>query len=355
MKSISLKDLIVTGLLLAVIFLFFYGLDGAIVPLTFSWFLAYAAIPIVKRIENRGLSRSQSSFLVLSATLIIFLMMALLIIPPLLSELQAAIKEVPRNISIVLEKLDAFFSNYGFHVPYEKESLIDFAGHYTDKVSASMLNSVGGFLKSSIVNAASIIVIFLNFFLVPIFFIYVVNDYERLIDSIESLVPVSWRPKLDHYLQEANVILSGYIRGQLLVCCILGVLYSLGLFIVGVKFALILGFFTGFLNIIPYVGFSFGLTAALITALANFEGFGPLIGIGVVYGIVQMLESFVITPRIVGNSVGLSPFEAILALIILGNLLGFVGLFLAIPVGALTKMLLCHLFEEYKQTSFYKM
>jgi predicted PurR-regulated permease PerM len=353
-KNISIKDMLTVALLLFVIVIFFYGLGSTFVPLTFAWFLAYAAIPLVQRIERRGINRLQASLIVLALVFVGFILLGLLIIPPLFSDLHAAILELPRNVSVSLEKLDAFFSNYGFHVPYNKQTLIDFASQYSEKISGNLIKSVGAVLTSSLVNAASIIVIWLNVFLVPIFFVYVINDYEKLIDNIESLVPLSWRPRLDQFIVEANQVLSGYIRGQLLVCAVLGLLYSVGLLIVGVKFAFILGFITGFLSIIPYVGFSFGLASALVTALADFDGLSPLVGILIVYGFVQMLESFIITPRIVGNKVGLSSFEAILALIVFGNLLGFIGLFLAIPVGAITKLLIRNLLNEYKNTTFYK-
>jgi predicted PurR-regulated permease PerM len=190
--------------------------------------------------------------------------------------------------------------------------------------------------------------------MIPIFFAYVVNDAEGLIEKIEHLVPPSRRPTIHAFFSEVDRVLSGYIRGQLLVCLILSALYTTGLLLVGIKFAVIIGVMTGFLSIIPYVGFGFGFAAAFITALANFEGSGALIGIACAYGIVQVLESFVVTPRIVGDKVGLTPFEAILALIVLGNLLGFVGLFLAIPTAAITKILLGYLLAEYKKTAFYK-
>lgn len=353
-KNISLKDSFIVFLLVSVIFIFLYGLGSAFVPLTIAWFLAYAAIPLVKKIEKRGLNRSQASLVVLAIVFVGICLLGLLIIPPLFSDLHEAVLELPKNVSVALVKLDTFFSNYGYHVPYNKQTLIDFASQYSEKISGNLITSVGEILKNSLVNAASVIVIWLNVFLVPLFFVYVINDYERLIRSIESLVPMSWRSQLDAFISETNVILSGYIRGQLLVCAILAVLYSIALLIVGVKFAVIIGVMTGFLSIIPYVGFSFGLGAALITALANFDGISPLVGVLISYSLVQVLESFVITPRIVGNSVGLSSFEAIIALIVFGNLLGFIGLFLAIPVGAIAKLLLKNLLAEYKNTAFYK-
>ena len=132
-------------------------------------------------------------------------------------------------------------------------------------------------------------------------------------------------------------------------------IYSVGLLIVGLKFGLLIGCLTGLFTFIPYVGFSLGLVAAVITALANLsEGSGQLMGVAIVYSIGQILESYVVTPRIVGNKVGLSPFEAILALIVFGNLLGFVGLFLAIPAGGIVKVVLRNLLHHYKNTHFYK-
>jgi predicted PurR-regulated permease PerM len=278
----------------------------------------------------------------------------LLIIPPLFADLRDAALDVPKNTSIALEKLDTMMSAYGIHVPYDRQSLIDFAGAYSEKISDNVLKSAGSFLSNSLVNAASVIVILLNLFMIPIFFAYVVNDAERLVEKIENLVPPSKRPSLHAFMSECDRVLSGYIRGQLLVCVILSVLYTAGLLIVGIKFAVIIGVMTGFLSIIPYVGFGFGFAAAFVTALANFEGVGALVGIAIAYGLVQLLESFVVTPRIVGDKVGLTPFEAILALIVLGNLFGFIGLFLAIPTGAVTKILFRNLLAEYKKTTFYK-
>ncbi len=353
-KSLSIKDSLILCALLATLVLFFYGLGSAFVPITFAWFLAYAALPIVKKMERRGIARSPASIIVLGCVFFLLTVLSLLILPPLVSDLQGAISDIPNNVSAVLIKLDTFFSGYGFHVPYNRQTLIDFSSQYSEKISSNVLKFGGEVLKNSVVNAASVILIWLNLFLVPVFFVYVINDYEKLIDSFEDLVPLSWRPKLDELIEEANQILSGYIRGQLLVCGILAVLYSLGLLLVGVKFAIIIGCLTGFLSVIPYVGFSIGLAAALITALANFDGFAPLAWIGIVYGLIQVLESFYITPRIVGNKVGLTSFEAIIALIVFGNLFGFAGLFVAIPAGALTKLLFIHFLVEYKKTGFYR-
>lgn len=354
MKTIPVKEIIILGIMAAIFALFMYGLGSALIPLMFSLLLAYASLPLVKKIERKGLTRFQSTAVVLTLVTFIIITLLFLIIPPLFSDLREAALALPGNMSVALVKLDAVLSEYGIHVPYDRQSLIDFAGAYSEKISENALRSAGGFISNSLVNAASFIVILLNIFLVPVFFAYVVNDSEQLVKKVEHMVPPSKRPTVHSFLKEIDGVLSGYIRGQLLVCLILSVLYTAVLLIVGIKFAVVIGVMTGFLSIIPYVGYAFGFAAALITALANFEGGGAFVGIAIGYSIVQFFESFFITPKIVGDKVGLTPFEAILALIVLGNLLGFIGLFLAIPVGAVTKILFRHLLAEYKNTSFYK-
>jgi len=354
MKKMTFKDFSIMAVLIGIFVIFIFGLGQALVPLTVSWIFAYASLPLVKKIEKKGATRLQATLLVLAGVSLFALIVLLLIIPPLISDLREAILEVPKNVSVALEKLDGILSEYDMHVPYDRESLISFASEYSTKISEGFVKSVGSYVTSWLHNAGSIIVALLNVLLIPVFFVYVLTDYERLIAKFELLVPPSWRMSLDSFLKECDRILSGFIRGQLLVCSILAVLYTVALLISGVKFAVIIGIMTGVFSFIPYVGFSFGFAAAFITALANAQGTGTLVAIVISYGIVQAIESFFITPKIVGDKVGLTPFEAILALIVLGNLLGFIGLFLAIPVGAITKLLMRYLMAEYKKTSFYK-
>lgn len=354
LKKMTAKEVLILFAMSAILVLFFYGLDGALAPLAFSWFLAYASLPLVKKMEGLGLTRAHATTVVLCTVLIGLCVFFLIIIPPLFSELHDAVVAAPKNLTAALERLESILSQYDVHIPYNRQTLIDFANHYSDKISGTLLKSIGSFLSASFINAASLIVLLLNIFLIPIFFIFVLNDYEQILSMVESFVPPAFRPQVQQIVDECDVILSGFIRGQLLVCGLLAGLYGLGLLIVGLKFGLIIGLLTGCLAFIPYVGFSFGLSVAIITALANFEGYGTLIGVGIVYAVVQTLESFVITPRIVGNKVGLSPFEAILALIVMGNVFGFMGLLLAIPAGAILKNIFKRILTEYKQTSFYK-
>jgi predicted PurR-regulated permease PerM len=355
MTKTWIKESLIIAFLLITGALFVAGLDSALVPLLISTFLAYASLPLVRFLESKGFSRYGSTALVLFTVVFTILLALILGLPPLFQDLREAIVNLPDHLSSALEKINNFLSEYGIQVPYNKDSLINFTNSYFNKISTEVFQTTGNFIKTSLISATSVVVIVLNVFLVPIFFIYVLNDCEIMLAHIKGLVPIAWQPSFKAFLAECDQILSGFIRGQLLVCAILAAVYSIGLLIVGLKFGLLIGCLTGLFTFIPYVGFGFGLTAAVVTALAQLsDGPGALIGVAIVYSIGQVLETYVVTPRIVGNKVGLSAFEAILALIVFGNLLGFVGLFLAIPVGAIVKVLLRNLLRHYKRTHFYK-
>ncbi|MCB9072566.1 MAG: AI-2E family transporter [Bdellovibrionaceae bacterium] len=338
MSKLKTKEILIPLLIAIIICLFFYGLGSALLPLIFSSLGAYACLPVVKKLEARGLSRNQAALLVMILVFLVVTLLLLLALPPLIDEFRQAMAAAPNTLSSALAKLNTLLSSYGVYVPYDGDSLKNFVAEYSEKISGEMVASLATFIKKSLANVSSAIVVLLSFVMIPVFFFYETKDYEKIRSFLLNIVPHSWRPHINEFLENVDIILSGYVRGQFLVCIILSLLYTCALFIAGVPFALIIGIMTGFLSIIPYLGFSLGFSLAFLSALASFEGMGPIIGLCLGYGIVQFLESFIITPRIVGDKVGLTPFEAILALIIVGNLLGFVGLFLGIPIGAVIKI-----------------
>ena len=171
---------------------------------------------------------------------------------------------------------------------------------------------------------------------------------------MKSFVPKSFLPKLTHYLNLGNVVLSGYIRGQLMVALALSVLYATGLSMVGLKFGVLIGLLSGLISIIPYAGFSIGFVTAIVMGLAHYSGMGQIAGIITVFVVVQALEGILITPKLVGDKVGLSAFATILVLIIGGNLFGLMGMLMAIPFAAIIKSILKELKREYQQLDFYQ-
>lgn len=354
MENWKAKEILPVAAVIGLIGLFFYGMGSALLPLILSFVFAYASFPLVKRLEARGLGRSQATLIVLGGITIIVLLLLLILLPPLIDELQAAIMAAPESLSVTLNRIDDVLSHYGVHVPYDRASLQQFIAEYSQKISSDVVTTGVTFVRSSLANFASLLVFLLSFAMVPVFFFYVIADSDKIHKFVYNIIPEGWQESTEEFLERADKILSGYVRGQLLVCAILSVLYTVALLIVNVKFALIIGVATGVLSVIPYIGYSMGFAMAIFSVIANHDSWGQLFALVVAYSLVQFLESFIITPRIVGNEVGLTPFEAILALIIIGNLFGFLGLFFAIPIGGIVKLLIRRLMISYKRTDFYR-
>jgi Predicted permease len=256
-------------------------------------------------------------------------------------------KELPKNTSVAIDKIEEISKKLGIKIDFSRNNVQRYIKNNINKVSGSLLKGISKGVIGTFTSIVNWLIAILNLFLIPVFFFYVINDFEQIINEIKSYIPDFILPKLTHYIHLINDVLHGYIRGQLMVALILAGLYATGLSIVGLKFGILIGIISGLISVIPYAGFTLGFLAAIVTGLANNTGLGPIFGIVTVFTIVQLLEGFVITPKLVGNKVGLSSFATMLALIIGGNLLGLFGMLIAIPAAAILKSIVIDLKEEF--------
>ncbi len=340
--------------LLSIVFIVLWGLGAALVPLLFSFALAYLVFPLIKRFEDKGLNRTYSVPIVFSFFVIIGLLILALVIPGLINDGKAFLKELPQNLTVAVQKIEKLASSAGYQVDLSRDSIVDYIKLHASDLSSGVLKSLTNGLKISFVEVSKWLLTILNLFLIPLFFFYVINDYEKISKEISSFIPSYIKPKLKHYLDLTNIVLSGYIRGQLMVALALSILYAIGLSIIGLKFGLLIGILSGLISIIPYAGFSIGFISAIVVGLANNSSTSQFLGIIIVFFIVQMMEGFIITPKLVGNKVGLSAFLTMLALIIGGNLFGIIGMLIAIPLAAIIKSILLELKREYLELDFHK-
>jgi predicted PurR-regulated permease PerM len=183
---------------------------------------------------------------------------------------------------------------------------------------------------------------------------YLLVDWDVLVRRLDELIPRRWQAQAHALLSEVDRVLGEFLRGQLLVMLVLAAYYALALTLAGVEFALPLGVITGLLIFIPYVGFSLGLVLALLSALLQESGLAPLIAVAVIYGGGQLIESFVLTPWLVGDRIGLHPVAVIFALLAFGQLFGFVGLLLALPAAACVLVGLRALRRRYLASDLYQ-
>jgi predicted PurR-regulated permease PerM len=190
-------------------------------------------------------------------------------------------------------------------------------------------------------------------FLVPVVLFYLLLDFHVIRDHLEELIPRRWHAQTLSFLAETDGLLSQFLRGQLTVMLALAVYYSVGLTLTGSPTALPIGILTGLLCFIPYVGYALGLTLALLAAILQFESWYGLIAVGVVYGLGQVVESFFLTPRLVGERIGLHPLAVIFALLAFGQIFGFFGVLLALPASAVLLVGLKRLRATYLASEFY--
>jgi predicted PurR-regulated permease PerM len=319
-----------------------------------SFGLAYLLFPIIKKIEKLGIKRHYTvSAVFLLVSLFVFLIL-LIFVPDLLTDAKTFLKELPENSTKLLDRFEQIAADYGYQIDFSKEGLKAFVMEHTSDISGDLLKNISITIKDIFTNTLHWLLAILNLFLIPLFFFYVINDFEKLSRGLKSFIPPIFLPKFNHYLSLGNDVLSGYIRGQLLVAAILSLLYGIGLSIIGLRFGFLIGFITGLISIIPYAGFTLGFLTSLMIGFAYYDGLHTIVGIIIVFGIVQTLESTVITPRLVGNKVGLSAFATMLALIVGGNLFGLVGMLIAIPLTAVLKTILIDLKKEYHKLDVFK-
>lgn len=304
--------------------------------------------------EARGLKRSYSVIGVFVLFAVFAISVLTLIVPVLIEDVKIFFNELPKSTNQALGNLKVFLGYVGYEVDFSSQGIKEILNDFATSISGDFVKSISQIIKNAFANFFSALLVVLNLFLIPVFFYFLINDFELISSKSSEFLPLSWRPKIRHYVYQGNIVLSGYIRGQLSVALILAVLYAFGFSIAGVRFGLLIGLSTGLLSIIPFVGSLLGFATAMTISLANFSGFANLAGVLFVFVAVQALEGILITPKLVGNKVGLGVLPTMLAIIIGGNLFGFFGMIIAIPTAAILKLIFTDLHEEYKSLTFYK-
>jgi len=238
----------------------------------------------------------------------------------------------------------------GINVKLDGAGLRELLSQQMAGVSDSTWSSL---LASARVGGSALLGWLATLILIPVVLFYLLLDWHRLLERIAGAVPRRWLAGTVSMAQEVNVLLAQYLRGQMLVMLVLSVYYSSALAIAGFEVALPVGILTGLLVFIPYLGFGLGLALALIAAVLQFSDWSGVISVAFIYGVGQVIEGFFLTPRLVGERIGLNPLAVIFALLAFGQLFGFVGVLLALPASAILMVAFRHLRHHYLRSSFY--
>ncbi|MEM5527537.1 AI-2E family transporter [Gammaproteobacteria bacterium AS21] len=337
--------LVVLGYLLAL-------LGPILSPFLIAALLAYLADPVSDKLEEFGLSRTNAVIVVFSFIIIVFLLALLLLLPKLTHQIVILLKQIPIAIALIEQKVLPFLQaklgldTSGFNLGFI-ESLIKDNARQTG-------NLVNNILKGVASSGLAIAAWLANLVLIPVVLFYLLRDWDILIAKIHQLLPRQLESKIVTLARDCDEVLGAFIKGQLMVMLALGIIYSLGLWMVGLDLALIVGMLAGAASIVPYMGFFVGIIAAVIAAMVQFNDGTVLIWVGLVFMIGQALEGMVLTPLMVGDKIGLHPVAVIFAIMAGGQLFGFIGILIALPVAAIVMVFLRHLHAGYKQSSFYE-
>ena len=345
----KIRDKIILWLLaLSSICLFFYSISSVILPFIVATIIAYFLDPLADKLEKGQMSRSYASSAILAIFLLIFVILGLFIIPLLYSQLLNLIAALPNYFDTIIKdfypKIFGFLINSGFKV--EPDFYNYFSGDNINKVFNISGDIVGNIFKSGIV----IINLFSLIFITPILVFYMLRDWDIFVAKIDKYIPSKNGNDIRKIFKEIDQTLSGYVHGQFNVCIILGLFYGIGLTFTGLNFGFLIGFLTGFLSFIPYVGMLMGVAIAIIVGL--FQWGVDLVNIGwvaAIFIIGQLIESNFLTPKMVGEKVGLHPVWIIFGLFVFGVLFGFVGILFAMPATAICGVIIKHIASNYQK------
>ena len=307
-------------------------LAPVLTPFIVGAVLAYALHPAVERLAGRRVPRLVAVVLVEIVFIVVLLAVLLLIVPMLAKDLPLLRAQLPTLADRLNDTVTPWLAQWGINVSLDIAGIKAFVLKYLD---ANAEDWFGAALSSAKIGGSILLALIGNAILVPVVLFYLLLDWPNLVERVGSFVPPRLRDQVDGFLQECDEMLGQYLRGQLLVMITMAAFYSIGLALFGFDLALPVGVFTGLAMFIPYVGFGLGLILAVIAALMQFAGWYGIVAVAVVFGIGQVVESMYLTPRLVGERIGMNPLMVIFALLAFGHLFGFAGVLVALPLSAL--------------------
>ena len=353
MSSTKTKFYISPYMWFFIFFVFFYllyVLRSVLMPFVAGILVAYLLDPMVDRLEKLKLSRT-------TATLIVCFLAVLIIVPALVllggmieNQVSLLIQATPKYLSLIMEKVRPTIENLNERFPDIKSANLE------ELIKNNIGNSmrfIGKVLKTLLSNGFALINLLSLLLIMPIVTFYMLRDWDSFVKKFESLLPKKSKKTITSTLKDIDKIIAGFIRGQLSVCLILGLFYSIGLKLVGLELGLLVGFIAGIISFIPYVGSITGFVVGCILAFAQYGDISHVLYVAGVFMLGQFIEGNFLTPKLVGESVGLHPVWVMFALLAGGVLLGFLGVMLAVPLAAIIGVLVRLAIKRYKLSSLY--
>jgi predicted PurR-regulated permease PerM len=339
----------------AIVFLLIlWLLNNILLPFVVGMVVAYFLDPIVARLQRLGLSRTLATTTVTIAAVLIAVGVGMAILPPLFGQVEALIIKTPQYVVQAATQVEPLLGPLRDKLGLSPLSLQELQSEATQWAGQAL--AIAGSLAGQVATrGAALINLLALLFITPVVTFYLLRDWEKLIGAIDNALPRDHAATIRKLAHESNAAIAGYVRGQALVCIALGSIYAIGLSLVGLQFGLVIGLIAGAISFIPFVGTFVGAVMALGMALAQFPP--DWIGVAKVAAVFlfgQSMEGNVLSPKLVGDRVGLHPVWIMFALLAGGSLFGFVGVLIAVPTAAVIGVIVRHLLGRYRESNLYR-
>jgi predicted PurR-regulated permease PerM len=328
--------------------LLLYLLSPILTPFLLAAILAYICNPLVERMTRGRTPRTLAVVLVLLLLAAVFVVLLVILLPLLVRQFRTIAGQMPAYIDWVRTAVQPWIENlFGVQldVGLVKDWLSEHLAEIQD-VAVKLLPSI----KSG---GLALLALAVNLVLVPVVLFYFLRDWNKLVMHVEAFIPRRWHDQITTVLREIDEVLGQFLRGQLLVMLLMGLFYTLGLWVAGLEYALSVGIIAGLVTFVPYLGVITGISLATLTGLLQFHDLTRLIWVWAVFGIGNLLEGYVLVPRLVGERIGLHPVAVIFALLAFGQLFGFFGVLLALPASAALLVWLRQVRRKYLASEVY--
>ncbi len=322
-------------------------------PFVFAALLGWLGDPLVDRIERRGLSRNAAVLLVFGGMMLVLVLALLLLLPLLERQVVTLVQSLPRYRDWLVGTVGPWLERRtGLQLLawLDPERLIELVRSHWQQ-AGGMARTVLGYLSRS---GFALLGVVANVVLLPVLTFFFLRDWDLFVERIAALVPRDHEATVSRLALASSDVLGAFLRGQFLVMLILGVLYSIGLWAVGLDLGVLIGMLAGALTFVPYLGPATVVVFGGIAALVQYGDWPHLLGVLAVFGVGQVIESYFLTPKLVGDRIGLHPVAVIFAVLAGGQLFGFLGMLLALPVAAVANVLLHYAVERYRTSRMYQ-
>ena len=338
------------GILFLLFCITVYALKSILLPFAVGITIGYLFDPLVGKLTKRGCNRTLAAILILALAAIIIIPTLVLLIGIINEQLMRFLHFLPEYISSLTKKAEPFLRELNHKFPnFNSEKIKEQLGNNASNALRVGVSTIGKIIGGGLafLSLLSLLVI------TPVVTFYMLRDWKHFTKKIDDLLPKRSKTTIRKIAKDIDRVIAGFIRGQMTICLILGMFYGTALHITGLQLGFVIGFIAGIISFIPYVGSIFGFLVSMTIAFVQFDSYSSMLLIVGIFAIGQLLEGSFLTPKFIGESIGLHPVWVMFALLTGGVLLGFLGLLIAIPTAAVIGVLVRHSIENYKKSEYY--